>query len=317
MCPLHSAPMKQTARGGRMEGNSSHLQFKLSEEDEGRQVGNILRGKYGFSRGMLRKLKRWQGVTLNGNLIRLKDSGRKDDIVRVTLREKEESWIVPEDLPLRVLYEDEDILVIDKEAGMLVHPMSYSDSGSVANAVLHRWALQGIEARFRPVFRLDRNTSGLLMVAKNSFANHRMVEQIHTQNMRRCYLAVVQGIVPEAAGVMDYSISPQPESGGKRVVDPRGKRAITNFWVLERFSRGTLLKLELETGRTHQIRVHLAHRGFPIYGDTLYGGETGFIDRQALHSARLKFLSPRSSEEVAVESPLPRDMENLISYLKG
>lgn len=300
-----------------MEGESEFLEFRLTGEDEGRPVGNILRCKYGFSRGMLRKLKRWQGVSLNGKVIRLKDTGRKNDIVRVVLREREESWITPQDLPLKVLYEDEDLLIVDKEPGMLVHPMSYRDSGTVANAVLHRWAVQGIPARFRPVFRLDRNTSGLLMIAKNSFANHRMVQQMHAKNMRRCYIAVAQGKINENEGVLDFPIAPEPGSGGKRAVNPDGKRAITKFRVLKRFTGATLLRLELETGRTHQIRVHLAHLGFPLFGDFLYGGDTVLIDRQALHSAELKFPAPRSGREVIVESPLPGDMVQLLSILEA
>lgn len=296
-----------------MEEKSGWLEFRLSGEDEGRPVGNILRGKYGFSRGMLRKLKRWQGVTLNGEPVRLKDGGRENDVIRVTLRHKEESWIVPQDLPLDVVYEDDDLLVVDKKPGILVHPMSYQDSGTVANAVLYRWSQQGIEARFRPVFRLDRHTSGLLMVAKNSFANHRMVEQLHTQNLRRRYVAMAQGVIAEDAGVLDYPIAMDPGSGGKRTVSPDGKVALTRFRVLERFSGLTLLCLELETGRTHQIRVHLSQKGFPLCGDTLYGGEATLIDRQALHSAELRFLSPRRGQEVTVTSTLPGDIKDLLS----
>lgn len=298
-----------------MEEKSEFLEFTLSKEDEGRSLENILRSKYGFSRGMIRKLKRWQGVSLNGKTVRLKDSGRENDRVRVVLREREESWIIPEKMPLKVLYEDEDVLVVDKEPGMLVHPVSREKSGTVANAVLYRWAQQGMSARFRPVFRLDRDTSGLLMIAKNSFAHYRMVEQMKAKIMRRRYLAVAQGKINENEGVIDFPIAPDPGGGGKRTVSPGGKRAVTRFWVLKRFASATFLRLELETGRTHQIRAHLAYLGFPLMGDSLYGGETGFIARQALHSAELKFLSPRNGREVLTSSPLPGDMVELLSVL--
>ena len=180
----------------------SFLEFTLNEEDAGRPVGNILRSKYGFSRGMIRKLKKHQGVYLNGLVIRLNDAGKEGDLIRVCLREKEESWIVPQCIPLKVVYEDEDLLIVNKEAGMLVHPNSYQSSGSLANAVLYRWKCQGISALFRPVFRIDRNTSGLVMVAKNRHTSFVMAEQMKTNKMRRRYLAVAQGQIEANEGII-------------------------------------------------------------------------------------------------------------------
>lgn len=298
-----------------MDDKSSILEFKLGAGDAGRPVENILRSKFGFSRGLIRKLKRRQGVYINDRLARLKDTGNENDTVKVVLREVEESWITPRELPLRVVYEDEDLLVIDKEAGMLVHPVSFADGGTVANAVLYRWARQGIAARFRPVYRLDRNTSGLLAIAKNSFANHVLVKQMKEHKIRRRYLAVAHGKMGVESGVIDYPIAPEPGSGGRRYVNIGGKAACTRFWVLEQFDSAALLLLELGTGRTHQIRVHLSAYGHPLLGDVLYGGDDSIISRQALHSYQITFLKPRTGASVKLASPLPGDMVQLLEQL--
>lgn len=221
------------------------------------------------------------------------------------------SSIVPEDLPLKIVYEDETLLIIDKPAGMLVHPTPNQPSGTLANAVMNHYLRHGAIRAFHPVQRLDRNTSGLLAIAKLSSVHH----TLSRQHLLRRYLAIVEGkpAVPRAS--INLPIARDPDSIILRRIDSSGQHAITHYQVLHAFKTASLLELELQTGRTHQIRLHLSHLGHPLLGDDLYGGKTDLINRQALHSAFLELTHPVSGTVLRFSSPLPPDLQQLLICL--
>jgi 23S rRNA pseudouridine1911/1915/1917 synthase len=227
----------------------------------------------------------------------------------------------PEAIPIAVVHEDADVLVVNKPAGLTVHPAPGHPRGTLVNAVLARVpALAGIAGSLRPgiVHRLDKDTSGLLVIAKTDAAYRSLVAQVGARTVTREYLALVRGTVRRDAGSIAAPIGRHPTRRTRMAVVPRGRPAVTHFEVLERLPGATLLKCRLETGRTHQIRVHLLHLGHPLLGDPTYGGvRAAGITRQALHAARLEFAHPRTGERVTCVAPVPEDLERLLARLRG
>jgi 23S rRNA pseudouridine1911/1915/1917 synthase len=223
----------------------------------------------------------------------------------------------PEDIPLEVVHEDEHILVIDKPAGLVVHPGSGNWAGTMLNALLHHAPATRELPRAGIVHRLDKDTSGLLVVAKNEPAQADLVRQLQARTVKRTYLALVRGRVT-TAGSVDAPIGRHPVQRTRMAVVEGGKPAVTHYRVRERFDQHTLLECDLETGRTHQIRVHLASIGHPIEGDPVYAGRGAKrLARQALHAWKLAFRHPRTGEEMRFESPMPEDMAALVASLRN
>jgi 23S rRNA pseudouridine1911/1915/1917 synthase len=221
--------------------------------------------------------------------------------------------IEPQPLPLAICYEDDQLIVVDKPAGLLVHPTSGPPEVTLANAIVHHLRRQGSPAGFHPVHRLDRNTSGLILIAKNPFIHH----QLSGQELHRHYLAVVTGTLAPPAGIIEAPIGRRPDSIILRMVRADGQPAVTAYEAVAAAGPGSLVRLRLCTGRTHQIRVHLAHIGHPLYGDDLYGGPVGLIGRQALHAAGLVFKHPTDGQPREFTSQLPADMVALLNALAG
>lgn len=221
-----------------------------------------------------------------------------------------ESSIHPADLPLRIAYEDESLLVLDKPAGQLVHPTTKEHHGTLANAILGYYASQNLPYAFHPVHRLDKNTSGLILIAKMPQIQHQLT--VNFKNFGRVYQAITSGYIYPAQGTICASIARRPGSIIERMVSPEGQSAVTHYKTLHAGCHFSLLELALETGRTHQIRVHLSHIGHPLLGDDLYGGSTKYISRQALHANNLHFIHPISGKSFSVSSKLPNDMVNLL-----
>ena len=250
----------------------------------------------------------------NGELIShpalLKVSG--GDIISWELTE--DTDILPEDLPLDIRYEDAALLVVNKPCGQLVHPTNRETAGTLANAVLGYYVRRGIHVAFHPLHRLDRNTTGLLLIAKQPHLHHQLSPK-GKKLFRREYLAIIPGTLSPPSGTIDAPIARDPESIIRRCIRADGQDAVTHYETLRSFSGMSLLKLRLETGRTHQIRVHLAHLGHPLIGDDLYGGTRECIKRQALHAFRLSLSHPLTGKELSITAELPDDMKALL--IKG
>ncbi|MBX6377076.1 MAG: RluA family pseudouridine synthase [Clostridia bacterium] len=262
-------------------------------------------------------------VLLEGQLTRPSRRVRAGERVRVTLPDPKPAAARPEDLPLDVLYEDEHILVVNKPRDMPVHPAPGHPTGTLVNALLRRYGDFQVGDRLRPgiVHRLDKDTTGVLVVARNDAALLNLQRQIKNRTVKRLYLALVRG-TPPAAGTVDAPIGRHPGSRTRMAVVADGRPAVTHYRRLEVFDRYSLLEVQLETGRTHQIRVHLAHIGHPVAGDVIYGGRRGTrgelgLEGQALHARRLEFTHPATGERMAFEAPPPPDFLAALALLRS
>jgi RluA family pseudouridine synthase len=293
-------------------------QHTVREEEAGRTVQEILTGTLGISRRMIQRLTRAKGVLVNRKPAYLAREVRAGDVVAAKLGEREGAGVEAVEMELDVVHEDRDLLVLNKPPFLLVHPTSPEHTRTLSHGIAHHFLTQEIDARVRPVHRIDRDTSGLLLVAKSAFAHQHLDRQLRERTLRREYLAVVRGRVAEEEGTIEAPIGRHPRNSSLRAVRPGGEAARTRFRVRERFSDASLLELELDTGRTHQIRVHVAHLGHPVIGDRAYGGAApAFIRRQALHAWRLTCVHPATGEALAFEAPLPQDMASLLERLRG
>jgi RluA family pseudouridine synthase len=290
----------------------------VGEGEAGRTVQEVLTGTMGISRRMIQKLTRARGILLNRRPAFLGRKVKAGDVVAARVRYEEEAGLEPVAMELSVVHEDADVLVLDKPAGVLVHPTSPEQKATLSHGVAHHFQRQGLRAKVRPVHRIDRDTSGLVLFAKSADAHQRLDRQLRERELVRVYLALVEGSVAEDAGVLDAPIGPHPRAPHLRSVRPDGEPARTRFRVVERFPAATLLELELDTGRTHQVRVHMLHAGHPVLGDRQYGrAGAGLIGRQALHASRLSFAHPSTGAALAFEAPLPDDMAALVERLRG
>lgn len=224
-----------------------------------------------------------------------------------------ETSIVPMDIPLSIVYEDAHVLIVDKPAGLLIHPTTDRLARSLANAVMYYYVESSQHLGFHPVLRLDKNTSGLVLIAKQPYIQHLLSKRADLISKR--YLALISGCPQSSEGLIDAPIARHPNSIIERVVDSSGQRALTKYHILQSYQDASLAEIELCTGRTHQIRVHFSYIGHPLLGDDLYGGPTALIHRQALHAASLCFKHPVSGLSVKVSSPLPADLKNVILSL--
>ena len=245
------------------------------------------------------------------------------ETVAVTVPEPEEAQALPEDIPLDVVYEDDDVIVVNKPVGMVVHPAPGHSGGTLVNALLHHCgdSLSGIGGELRPgiVHRIDRDTSGLIIAAKNDFAHQALSAQLQDHSLCRTYEAVVIGNLREDSGTVNAPIDRNPKDRKKMAVVPGGRPAVTHWQVLERFPGYTYVRCRLETGRTHQIRVHMAYIGHPLYGDTVYGAKKAApgMTGQCLHAVGLTFRHPRTGETVELSCPLNEEFTAFLRKLKG
>ena len=259
-------------------------------------------------------------VTVNGKAVKGNYKVKEEDEITVTIPEPEELDIQPEDLNLEIYYEDADVLVVNKPRGMVVHPAPGHTSGTLVNGLMHHCTdLSGINGVMRPgiVHRIDKDTSGLLMVAKNDMAHESLVNQLVAKTVTRRYKAIVHGVIPHDKGTIDAPIARDKKERQSMTVDENGKNAVTHFQVLERFKDFTLVECRLETGRTHQIRVHMKYIGYPLAGDPKYGPKkTLDMNGQALHAGILGFDHPRTGEYIQFEAPIPEVFEDALNILR-
>ena len=288
---------------------SRRLEFEIPAELDGRKIRSVLQTRLGLSAGLVTRLKHREGaVLLNGRPAKTLDTVRAGDRLSVEVGDTGGSAFAPSDTRLAVLWEDEDILMIDKPADMAVHGRSERGEATVGSAVA---AYLGTAAPFHPVNRLDRGTTGVMCAAKTGYMHERLRRLLHTEALRREYLAITVGVPEPRAGVIDLPIGRRGEE--KRFcVRGDGARSVTRCETIAESDGLALLRLRPETGRTHQIRVHLSHIGCPILGDRLYGRVSAEIARPALHSARLTLVHPLTGETVTAEAPLPEDIRAVL-----
>lgn len=271
-----------------------------------------------LSREMIIKLIKDGEVLVNGKNVKSSYKATENDEVLINIPEPKEINIVPQDIPLNIVYEDQDILVINKQKGLVVHPGNGNEDGTLVNAIMAycKKDLSGIGGVIRPgiVHRIDKDTSGILIIAKNDKAHLNISEQIKNHQVKKTYIALVRGIVKENEATINMPIGRSTKDRTKMAVDRNGKEAITHFSVIKRYEDMTLLKVRIETGRTHQIRVHLSHIGYPIIGDNVYSnGRNKFnVVGQMLHSYEIEFTHPTTGEKMVLKAELPEYFKNII-----
>lgn len=294
---------------------------KISEPEVGSRIDKVLASMdEEWSRTQVQDWIKEGLVLVNGNKIKANYKCELDDMIQISVPDPVELDIEPEEMNLDIYYEDKDVLVVNKPRGMVVHPAPGHTSGTLVNGLMaHCKDLSGINGVMRPgiVHRIDKDTSGLLMVAKNDFAHERLVQQLVDKTVTRKYEAVVHGVIPHDFGTIDAPIGRDKQDRQKMAVVDNGKHAVTHFRVIERFKNFTHIECELETGRTHQIRVHMKYIGFPLAGDPKYGPrKTISFDGQVLHAGVLGFVHPRTEEYMEFKAPLPDDFKALLNTLK-
>lgn len=278
------------------------IEFKIENENSGKQIKEFLRD-FGISSTLLAKLKRTEnGITLNGEFARAIDVMQTGDLLKIAIAEKGERP-QPSGFPIEIVYNDEDIIVANKPPFMPVHESRNHRGDALSNAVASRL---GEGTAFRAVYRLDRDTSGLVLIAKNELAAAKLAG-----NIKKDYYAVVCGKY-EGRGTIDAPIKRMGDSIIKRCVADGGERAVTHYEAIKYNEKYTLMKINLETGRTHQIRVHFSHLGTPLAGDTLYGKENDIINRQALHCKAIYFTHPITLKAMHLSCPLPKEFGELV-----
>lgn len=316
------------------------LRISAPQQERGKRIDLFLSQKdLGLSRSLIHKFIQDRHILVNGKSVKPSFRIKGGEEILIQLPPLEKPSLEPENIPLDIIYEDSDLLVVNKKAGMVVHPAAGNYSHTMVNALLfHCEDLSGINGVLRPgiVHRLDKNTSGLLVVAKNDFAHLSLAEQIKNRTLLREYIAITWGHMPADAGTIEAPLGRAIKDRKKMAVTRvRGREALTEYKIIERFNLCDLLSIRLKTGRTHQIRVHLSYLNHPVLGDPEYGGRQKWlkgvydqdrplaqkllntIERQALHAKKLSFVHPSTKECQEFDSSLPEDIESVLRLLRG
>lgn len=294
----------------------------VNENDKGKRLDIYIAENFNeLSRTMIKKLIESNNILINDKSEKVSYKVQANDNISIDVPEAKETKLKAQEIPLDIIYEDNDIIVVNKPKGMVVHPANGNPDGTLVNAILAicKNSLSGIGGELRPgiVHRLDKDTSGLIIVAKNDKAHINMSEQIKERNVKKTYIALVRGNVPEEEATINMPIGRSTKDRKKMAVTKNGKQAITHFKVLKRYSKYTLLEIKIETGRTHQIRVHMAEIGYPVVGDAVYSnGKNEFgIEGQMLHAYKLEFMHPITNKHMELTSPLPQYFEEILKKL--
>ena len=293
----------------------------IVENEESNRIDAYISENTEYSRTAVQRLIEENKIIVNGKKEKASYKVQNGDKIEIEEQPAKEIELKAQDIPLEILYEDDDIIVVNKPKGMVVHPANGNPDGTLVNAVMAicKDSLSGIGGEIRPgiVHRLDKNTSGAIIIAKNDKAHINLSEQLKNHEIKKTYIALVRGVVKENNATINMPIGRSKKDRKKMDVDKNGKEAITHFKVLKRYKDCTLLEINIETGRTHQIRVHLSHIGYPIIGDEVYsnGKNKWNIEGQCLHAKSLDFKHPITGKNMHIEAPIPEYFENIIKEL--
>lgn len=296
-------------------------QLKATIKEEKGRIDKVLTALFAdHSRSQVQQWLKDGAVSVNGEPVKANYKVKSADAIIVEVPEPEELEIVAEDLPIEIVYEDDDVAVVNKPQGMVVHPSAGHAQGTLVNALMyHMKNLSSINGVIRPgiVHRIDKDTSGLLMIAKNDQAHEALAQQLKDKTSLRKYIALVHGVIPHEKGTINAPIGRSKVDRKMQAIREDGKPAVTHFTVLERFENFTLVVLQLETGRTHQIRVHMKYIGYPLAGDPVYGPKKTLKGNgQFLHAKLLGFTHPQTNERMTFEAPLPEVFEKTLEKLR-
>ena len=296
--------------------------FKISEEFNNIRLDKVIAVlDEDLSRAMIQKLLEQEKITVNGKYQKPSYKTKLGDVIEVEEIIPQEIELKVQDIPIEIIYEDDDIIVVNKPKGMVVHPANGNPDGTLVNAIMNicKDSLSGIGGEIRPgiVHRIDKDTSGLLIIAKNDKAHINLSEQIKNREVTKKYIALVRGVIKENGATIDMPIGRSDKDRKKMAVRKDGKNAVTHFDVIKRYNGYTLLDIKIDTGRTHQIRVHMAEIGYPIVGDYVYSnGKNPFgVEGQMLHAKSLEFRHPITGENIKLEAPLPEYFEEVLEKL--
>jgi 23S rRNA pseudouridine1911/1915/1917 synthase len=286
--------------------------YIIDNNAAGMTLRDYLSKKLQFSRRSIIALKKCGGALINGNVSHMNVVLKELDKIEITFEDSESENILPEQMELDIVFEDEYIIVLNKRFGMPVHPTRKHVMGTLANGLAYYWMTLEKPIKIRPINRLDRDTSGLVIFAKSAHIQHLLSFYVGKEEFKKEYIAVVQGYLHNSEGTIDLPIARESENAMKRVVREEGDRAVTHYSTIAVRDGYSVVNIALETGRTHQIRVHMSHIGHPLLGDEMYGGSTELIGRQALHAKKITMLHPLTNQWHTFEAPIPDDMERLI-----
>lgn len=280
----------------------------IRSEWSGYTIERFLKENMLISNRMLNRLTRMKGIRYQGKTPFLQQKVKPDTYLEVALRPLEKSELLAQEVPFEIVYEELDFLVVNKPAGIKVHPTSPSDQKTLAHGIVYYQSQRGEEGIVRPVHRLDQDTSGLILIAKTAYMHQLLDRLLREKQIKRVYTALVEEPLTPKTGTIQIGISKDPKHPTRRVAKPRGDEAITHYRVIQQNEDAAWVQLELDTGRTHQIRVHLSYVGAPLAGDRLYGGHTYWIRRQALHASEIHFTHPLTGERLSFQANLPVDL---------
>ena len=293
----------------------------IVETNEQKRIDAYISENTEYSRTAVQRLIDEEKITVNGKIVRSSNKVQYGDKIEIEEEPAKEIELKAQDIPLEILYEDDDIIVVNKPKGMVVHPANGNPDGTLVNAIMAicKESLSGIGGEIRPgiVHRLDKNTSGAIIIAKNDKAHINLSEQLKNHEIKKTYIALVRGVVKENNASINMPIGRSKKDRKKMDVDKNGKEAITHFKVMKRYKDCTLLEINIETGRTHQIRVHLSHIGYPIIGDDVYsnGKNRWNIEGQCLHAKELEFKHPITGKQMHIEAELPEYFKKILEEL--